>query len=625
MKPYWRAEGFDWRSFAQLSFNKDLKYERPELWTGYNAACSERETIRPHIEYGFYPERLFKERAPNQTEQEAAYMKANFKQVTLSHYEDYQNSILRALHENNWTIRYGNAEDEQDERTNDFQNYVNTGLEEFGSLLNYVRYIVPKVKTLDAMGLMVVLPKTIDTVPGADGAEVIDPDGEIKPVPQYIKVEDVWGFDYDSWYLWLTNEKSEVLRGSEKVKQGLVLMMVDDTNVYKIIQVGEKYKFTFRIDTWWQHGLGYAPAMHLRGNPKEEDGAMLWQSPYLSACEPLDQVLLDTSYLGASKAKCVFPHKVMIGDECEFVEPETGSKCRGGILEWYVGDDPDSRTLRQRNCPNCKGTGMKSRLGPLGELLVRPPNRLDDRGEAPISGNALTFVAPDVTSLEFLRSEIMDNTTSARTMMHLSTEQPMTGGDKKTATESGLDNKSHYAFIKPISDQVFDLYEFILVATGEERYGTEFTGISLTRPTSFDVRGESDMYAEIKDGRKDADLPPPMIDSLVWKLIKARTQSDPEELMVMETLAAADDLFANSTASIQFQLSQQAIEKWQLVLHTQALSIYDELARTDKLVRTGDQKADLEANKLAMQALAKKRTPAQVNPALDRLGMAIVK
>lgn len=620
MKPFWKAEGFDWRGILTSPLYKEHKWERPEMWTGYNAACLECETLRPHIEYGCYPERLFKERAPNQTDAEAAYMRANFKQVTLSHYEDYQNSLLRALSETNWSITYGQAEDEQDTRTTDFKEYVDTGIEEFGSLLNYVRYILPKVKTLDAMGLIAVLPKAIKTLPGEEG-DIIDPDGEINPVPQYIKVKDVWGFEYDKWYLWLTNEKSEVFRGDRKVKEGLVLMFVDDMNVYRIVQQGEKYKFEFRIDLWWSHELKYAPAIHLRGNPRLEDGQMLWQSPYLSACEPLDQVLLDTSYLGASKAKVCFPHPVMIGDECNFVDPVHNVPCSGvGTLEWWVGD-----VRNTRQCPKCHGTGTMSRMGPLGTLLVRPPNRLDERGEAPTLANALSFVGPDVTSLEFLRSEIDDNTTAARTMLHLSSEAPIVGGEQKTATESGIDAKAHSAFVKPISDQLFDIYEFILVTTGEERYGREFTGISLTRPTTFDLRTEQDLAVEIKEGRRDADLPPAMIDNLVWNYTKARTQHDPSALAVMETIAAADDIFSNSTASIQFQLSQGVIEAWQLVLHNQAISIYDELARTGKLSSTGDAVTDIQANAQAMKAMAKTRTPAKPNPAEDRLKMAIAK
>lgn len=624
MKPYWTAQGWNFARILADKMQGRSDHDHPEMWPGYNDACREREKIRPHIEHGYYPERLFKERAPNQTDAEAGYMRANYRQVTLAHYDDYQNSILRALHENNWSITYGKGEENEEEVTNDFKEYVTKGLNEFGSYLNYVRYIVPKVKTLDAMGLMVVLPKTIAVIIDTDGNQTIDPEGEIDPVPQYIPVNDVWGFDYDRWYLWLTNEKSWVNRGQEKVKDGLVLMMVDDQNVYKITQVGEKFKFIFQIDIWWAHELGYAPAIHLRGNPKQKEGMMVWQSPYLTPSEPLDQVLLDYSYLGASKAKCVFPHPVMIGDDCEFVDNSTGAKCYAGDLSW-TDTTSDPPLERHRQCPSCKGSGMKSRMGPLGTLLVRPPNRLDERGESPTLANALSFVGPDVATLDFLQTQVEANTQAARTMLHLSTEQPIVGGEQKTATQSGIDNKGHYAFIKPISDQVFDIYEFLLVTTGEMRYGPKFTGVSLTRPDSFDVRTEADMAIEIADGRKNSDLPPAMMDVLVWSYAKARNQNDPGAMQVLETIAAADYLFTTETADIQYQLSQGVVEKWQVVLHFQAQSIYDELARTSKLVSTEDHMADVQANAQALIEAAKARTPKTESPAAQKLAMQLVK
>lgn len=619
MKPYWRAEGFN---FALYPVLKQKGLDHPELWPGYNNACRERDRIRPHVEHGYYPERLFRERAPNQTEAEAKYMRDNFKQVTLSHYDDFENSVLRALNENNWSITYGKEDDEQEDGTDDYQQYVTSGISEFGSLFNYVRYVVPKVKTLDAMGLITVIPKLQTTLDEA-GQEVVDPDGEVFPIPHYVPVSRVWGFEYDKWYMWLTTEQSYVTRGNQRMKEGLVLLMCDDTNFYRIEQVGEKYKFEFVISIWWEHGQGFAPAMHLRGKPKEGDnGEFVWQSPYLSATESFDLVLFDSSYLAASKAKCVFPHQVQIGDDCEFVEQDTGAACAGsGVLRWWDGSG-DSPIEKTKPCPKCHGTGMKSRMGPLGTLLVRPPNRTD-AGETTTLANALSFVSPDVTSLQFLRSDIDKNVSAGRAMLHLSTEtQAVEGGDAKTATQSGIDLRANYAFIKPISDQIFDIFDFLHECIGLQRYGSSFTGVSITRPVSFDVRTETDMVEEIK-AAKQADMPPAMLDTLIWNYAKARNQHDPEGLAVMETIAAADVLFSRPQSSIQFQLSQGLIDPWRVVLHEQAVSIYDELARQGKIVRTADPMKDVEANALAMQELAKTRAPKVERPSAQRLTDAI--
>ena len=58
----------------------------------------------------------------------------------------------------------------------------------------------------------------------------------------------------------------------------------------------------------------------------------------------------------------------------------------------------------------------------------------------------------------------------------------MTGGDQPTATKSGINLRNKYAFIKPISDQYFDLLEFMMTTTGEMRYGASFRGVEIEPP-----------------------------------------------------------------------------------------------------------------------------------------------
>lgn len=628
MKPHYTVAGWKWNG---RWIDKAQKHELPELWPGYNRAVKEKEIISPHVEHGFFPERLFKERAPNQSDEELAYMRANFKQVTLPVYKDCQNTILRALHENNWTIDYAPNSEEDSGVAIEFKEYVTEGVEVFGSVLNYVKFIVPKVYTLDSMGLISVLPKYISTVTqevDGDAVEVIDPDTQLEPVPQYISVDKVWGFQYGKWYLWLTEEKSMVKRGNEEAKEGIVLLLVDEVNVWRIEQTGEKYKFEFNITLWWEHGRGYPLATHLKGDPVLRDGSACWQSYYLTACEPLDIVLLDTSYLQASKAHCVFPHMIQLGDDCEFIDPEHGAACGGsGKLRWWEPDG-EAGALKEhwKTCPACKGQRLVARMGPQGKLLVRPGDRNSDgRTEIPNVSEALSFVGPDVSTLAFLRKEIEANTTDGRAILHLSTEtqavQDGSGTDVKTATQSGIDLRATYAFVKPISDRIFDIYYFILKGIGDIRYGDNFKGVSLTRPTSFDMKTEDDYMRELEQARL-ANLDPSAIWKLEWQWVKARFQHDPEAEAVFSIITAADDLFSLSEQTIQSQLTQRVIEPWQVILHTQKVSIYEEIAREGTLKRADDVKLW----KAEMQKVAKSRVPKPVvSPAMEKLQMAIAK
>ena len=56
----------------------------PEYWSGYNYAAKMYDSILPHSRSDVYPEHLLSVRAPNQTDAQAQYIKANYKATTLS-------------------------------------------------------------------------------------------------------------------------------------------------------------------------------------------------------------------------------------------------------------------------------------------------------------------------------------------------------------------------------------------------------------------------------------------------------------------------------------------------------------------------------------------------------------
>ena len=98
IKPYYRDGRIQKKDATKSSLYGEGKTCWPEFWPGYNEAVKERDELSVHIEYGVFPEHLIHARSPNQTDKEYEYVKANFKQVTLPNYTDYENTIRRALH-----------------------------------------------------------------------------------------------------------------------------------------------------------------------------------------------------------------------------------------------------------------------------------------------------------------------------------------------------------------------------------------------------------------------------------------------------------------------------------------------------------------------------------------------
>ena len=588
-----------------LTRGKDGFY--PELWTGYNRSCDERQSLLPHIESGVFPDRLFSERAPNQTQAEFDYVRANYKQVTLPVFNDLENTVGRAMSKGNWSIKYNEGDTEEA-----FQEYVNDGIKEWGNVFNFIRFGLIRPKISDAMGVVVVAPKEVPVIEGEDGM-VIDPSAEVMPDVMYFDVEHVWGFEYDRWYLLRLYENSDVMYGNSSKSTGIVCWLIDDVNVYRIEQYGKQTDWTFNISVEFPHDIGYAPCIHMMGVPSAERGKMRWQSPYLAAREVLDVALTDAQYLQVSKVKTVYPHTVMIGNPCDFIDSKHNSACAGtGFIHWF--DEKDN--ARSMTCPGCSGTGKKSRLSPFGELLVAP-HTSTEVGDGVNATNALTFVSPTTESVRFIREEVEQNIRTARKIIHVDVEAPMTGGDAKTATEAGLNAKAKDAFVKPIADQMFVIYDFVLETIGKMKYGKEFVGFELRPPSHYDMRTDADYLAEIASAI-EGKLPPSIIDYMVWQYMGSKYSDEPTALDALETIGKADRFSTTSWEIISAEAATGRALPWEIMVHFSGMYLYDLLTAEEgetflsldvdkRAARLQEKAKELSANSGAQKAAPLKR------------------
>jgi hypothetical protein len=542
----------------------------PEYWSGYNYAAKMYDSILPHSRSDVYPEHLLSVRAPNQTDAQALYIKANYKATTLSVFEDFRATISRAFADQNWSIRYSPELDERfGEET--FQRYVNNEIEKFGSLEMFVKNMLPTLKLVDANGIIAIYPDDIDYIDNDDFEEPVIGNELLRPMPTYYNCKNIVGQKFGEYYLVISDDHSYVKNGSKTEETGIVLYLYDQNAIYKIEQTGKKSDMTFKEpELYFQHNLGYVPCIKLMGSPQLINDEIAFQSPFITAVPLLDQVVLDESYLQMSKATSAFPFMVALGEICEFVDRE-GNKCNDGQIF-----DPVNGGYR--TCGSCSGSGVKSRFSPTGMLLIKPRTSLSE-GDTGLSGEYLKFVSPPMDTLTFLRTEIEQQMAKSRRILHLpSSDESGTIGEASTATGSLNKLRSLYAFIKPISDQLFTIYEFCLVTIGKMRYGDLFGGVNLVYPTSFDISTPSDYLAVISEGVK-AGVPPSITFSNVYNYIRAIHYTDEETSAVYDLIINADELLLMSNADILARLASGSVEKWQDVLHNSGPQLIMELIR----------------------------------------------
>lgn len=575
---------FDSRYAHKKDYVPKIK-DLPDFYPNYKTACKYAERIRIHSETGNFPEDLFLNRYPNQTDKEFDYMKSNYKQNTLPVFVDFISTMTRPFSDGNWDIKYNPEDDGEDT----FQGYVENDIEVVGSLKEYVKGLLPSLKAVDANGVIAVRPEKIFVIRNEETDEVIIDDTQrVNPQPYYYPVKQVLtDTKYDDDYFILeSDEKSLVEYGGQKVKKGHVFEIHDEMNIWRAVQVGKFTDYKFEIDIYYSHGGGMVMAQRLKGIPQYLNGSYLWQSPFLFACDLLDLALMNAAYLQCSVAQRMFPYLVMLGSPCEHKETMPNGvqeSCRGGKI-FYDGI--------LRDCPACHGSGMRDRLSHMGVLKVNPGG-MEPGSDAEVKSiaNAMYYVEPPTQSAEFVQNKIEMDLAKAYEVIKAKRSSQASGQGidptKGTATKEILDQKASFAAVKLFNDQQFDTYDFLVFAIGWQRYASSFKKPNIIRATSFDFNTEQD-YLDKLVLAEEAGAPPVVISRLLYAYLKNTYFNDGHAEALFNLVSATDMLWALTKDDILMKFNKGLIEPWQIILHDSADQIIDELVEENKDARFCD-------------------------------------
>ncbi len=551
---------------------RDTRKGLPNYYHTYKKIFDNYNQLRVHtskFRKGEYPAELFASRSPNETEQERKWRQDNFKQVTLPVFEDYRILTTKPLQENNFSIEYG-TEDQQIE----FKEYVENDIKNYGSVQHFMKSIVPTIKGQDACGVVAIRPDKSPIQFNDEGDQIEIPDDQLfEPQIFYYKGIQVLGFEEDEFYLILKSEKTQLQGDKPGQPTGLVFEYYDREMIWRVEQFGKIGEPQFNLVPFFVHNLGYVPVIRLQGIPEVIDNELFFVSPYSSVADLLDDVLLDSSNLKASKANSAYPIKVMEGDKCEF--QKEGTVCDSGTLR-YIKDGNEV----VENCPACKGNGLIARTSPTGTLLLKPTTATEEGTTA----NTVKFVSPDADILKFLREEIAENIAAARSMMHLKVSNTnVQPSEKDTAIAQRLDQKAQFSFIKPISDQIFQIYQFVLDTIGLMRYGDDFVSPTINPPITFDFLTEGELIQTIELA-KEAGLAPVIINTLVHRFVNSLFFNERDTAQAIKLILETDRLISKTNEEIMLGLSgsRPTVQAWEAILHDSGTAFVNQLVRENE-------------------------------------------
>lgn len=522
--------------------HKKNKTDELEFWDGYHEAVELYNQTLPHCSRVF-PERLFREKAPNEDPASFEYGKKIYRPVTMPYWQRGLNTLYKIWNAQNWTWKIPAATPTtEDESPVDF---FEKDYPLYNSIDQYFRQVVTPMTVTDANAVLCVMPKYIP-----------EETERVVPIARIFNVPDVWAYNGKEALL-KSDEHSTVAWGQGYVHEGLVFYYFDESQIVKLTQVGKKTEMRFEAEVYYQHDLGYLPCQQLKGTPVYKQQTAYWMSYFYPAVPLLDQALTDFNTLQKSKNAHAFLQRWEYIDECGYQSPTDGA-CDNGIIHGKDGD---------YTCPQCHGSGKHNNLNPLSVYQVKVPDRIDPNvGQMSIPPAG--YIDLDHSILTFLRDEYKAEIIDAFQVINIDVaDSNATGSD--TATGKQIDREEQHSFLVEFAASQFSLLEFTMNAMGEMRYMGEWEDVSITPPMSFGIRKPDEITTELTTAPAMARR------ELLKQYFQTRLGSTGDALETINTLLEMDSLAGVDEKTILAEVTAGIIPKWRYVIHRFGHEILD--------------------------------------------------
>jgi len=550
---------------------KDGKFPLPEFNPIYVDSVLMAERISVHADGDKFPDLLFKTKAPNETAEEFEYRKGIYKSRTHSYWEDAMGTVNRIWNPSNYTIEEFNELSQFE--SNPPEEYILKDYPAYNSLIKYFESVVTDFKIKDPNAVLAVKPREIPKTLDEDGNLVNDETELIEPIAIVYEAKQIVQFRMEVNAVILLEEKSIVSTGNRKVREGLIFELYDKDQIWRATQIGDKNKFTFEIELYYEHNLGYLPVWKLGGKPVQKLAQILFKSYFLPAVPNLDAAALNYSNLDISIYNHAFPQRWELVEDC--------TVCTGNGFTMH-----DNNRV---NCDKCEGVGRRPITSPTGIKQIKMPSRTQDTQIADIPLPPSGYIAPDTQILTFLQETIDNDLVQAFLFVNIPLSNTRVQGSE-TALGKMIDREELFSFLFLIASESFELLKNSMRAIGQMRYA-DFELQDIKAPVSFEIRSEQELIEEIEKA-KIAGLPSIAIAELLKDFMRKRFNNNTRIEEIIDTVFKVDALILDSQQDILMKLSSGQIQKWEAVLHNNIFKfLEDEDLETEGIEERLEQRA----------------------------------
>jgi len=500
--------------FSQAEVN-DIVKDRPEAYGPFYKLCQEKcEDMRVHAD-GIFPERLIRERRPNEPSEVLEYRAKIFKPITKPTFSKVYASLQKIRRSQDWSIRYENldqfarvAEDET------LEMYCEYNFPYFSSVTNWVFQLLLRKYLIDPNAVIFVYPITYEVAENE----------YLKPFPVIFESTNVLYFAPEDYAILKAPEGSTYYDSKGKLQRGRAYYFVTTQNIFRYEQFNGRGEF--KLTQNYIHSLGILPVFKLKGVIIDQaDSHFLYESRIAGMVPGLDEASREYSDLQAGVVTQLY------AERWEYTQNECKA-CKG------TGIRPNPKyTGPECGCEpqiNCTATGCNQGYvvaGPYSKIMVRPPNSATE-GQTPIPSPPAGYIEKDVEIIKLQDQRVKDHINDALAAINFEFLADTPLSQSGVAKSVDRDESSNTA--NAVAEDLVAIMDNVYRAIALYRYRVLYTPEQIEEmlpviqvPTNFDLLSTGVLQKELVDS-KNAKVNPALLSALEIDYAGKRFNSEPE-------------------------------------------------------------------------------------------------
>lgn len=351
--------------FTQEEIDGYTKYNKDTYHHYYERSVEIANDMAVHAD-GLFPEKLIKDRRPNEPEEVMKYREKIFSPKTKPTFSKVYSELQKIRRSADWSINYDLKKFTRIRDEENLEAFCEKNFPYFTSITNWVFSLALRKQLIDPNSIVLVLP--IDW-------EV--PDNEfLKPIPIIFDSKDVMDYVHDD-YVVLNNPVGSTYYVKGKAQKGKSVLIVTTIEVLRYDQVDSRGRFALVEQR--AHGLNVLPAFCLKGVLIDQaENRYLYESRIAGMIPELNEAIRENSDLQAAKVLHIYPER------WEYTQNEC-TTCKGTGLRmnpsWHEGCDASIPTQVSCNNKNCHNGYIVS--GPYSKIMIRPNSTIEGGGNVP--------------------------------------------------------------------------------------------------------------------------------------------------------------------------------------------------------------------------------------------------